>query len=261
MANFAQCLVAYFFSPIYTFIVPSSLVWPAYWLTIGLTCLMAWIDHWNSDHTAKNLRIMKASGISQLEIWGSAAATVLGFQLPGMYLLMNFFEDSYDGNNWTRPNLEEHLTMVNILTATAMVASTDLTFFYCHRWLHTTVPRTHLLHHSCVHSSLSTNMFFHPLDLAAEFTAPVLFLFAVCQLQPLGGSGAWMFSLCLAVTQAWYASGHDEWLGGHHATHHKSCATGYFIYKQYQYMDHEEEQVRHLIVDPEKRFRSSKIVT
>ena len=128
MANFALCLVAYFFSPIYTFIVPSSLVWPAYWLTIGLTCLMAWIDHWNSDHTAKNLRIMKASGISQLEIWGSAAATVLGFQLPGMYLLMNFFEDSYDGNNWTRLNLEEHLTMVNILTATAMVASTDLTF-------------------------------------------------------------------------------------------------------------------------------------
>lgn len=58
-----------------------------------------------------------------------------------------------------------------------------------------------------------------------------------------------MFALCLAITQTWYASGHDEWLAGRHLRHHRGVATGYFIYHQH-YTDNKEEQVRYLIVQP-----------
>ena len=51
----------------------------------------------------------------------------------------------------------------------------ELLFTWCHRWLHSSTPHLHVMHHALRTPSWTSNLLFHPLDLAAEFTGPLLF--------------------------------------------------------------------------------------
>lgn len=134
-----------------------------------------------------------------------------------------------------------------------MVLLTDTCFFAMHKILHERLARVHLLHHCCVYSSQATNLFFNPADLALEFTAPVVTIWLLCKYCFADDNSSWMFALSTAIVQAWYSSGHDEWLAGDHVKHHRGCATGYFIYINYFYDDSTKETVRHLISEFQRK--------
>ena len=89
--------------------------------------------------------------------------------------------------------------MRNVTLATAIVLSTDIAFWFTHGLLHEHMPRTHMLHHACVYSSQTTNLFFHPIDLACEFTAPVLMMYAITRFLL---KDPWLFALCSGITQS-----------------------------------------------------------
>lgn len=242
IVNTVFSLVIYFSTPIISYAVPRDYIIYGYLLTISLIAIMFMIDAWNSDHTQKNFHVMKKAGISPLEIWGSAATTILGFQVPGI-LLMLYGMETYNPE-WDIPTLKDHFSMSKLMLATAIVFSTDTAFWVMHRFLHEHTPRIHMLHHACVFSSQTTNLFFHPVDLACEFTAPVVMMYLITGILL---NDPWMFALCSAITQAFYSSRHDEFLGGKHLAHHRGCATSYFIYIDYFYSDPKKEKVRHLV--------------
>ena len=144
---------------------------------------------------------------------------------------------------------QDYFNIRNILLAWSMVFATDILFFMVHKLLHERLPRIHKLHHCCVYSSQSTNLFFHPIDLAMEFTAPVVAVWIGCCCIPWFDSQLqyhppWIFALCSATMIGWYAAEHDEWLKFDHVKHHRGCATGYFIYNNYFYDDYSKEMVR-----------------
>ncbi|KAL7564989.1 hypothetical protein ACA910_011956 [Epithemia clementina (nom. ined.)] len=232
----------FFTSPLISYIVPYQYIWHGYWFTLCCNFCVYVMDVWNSDCTRKNFAIMKQAGLTPLEIWVSAAGTFFGFQIPNILLLIYGMEYNPDWN-WPWPLLQ-HFGPYQLGLALAIVLSTDLVFYTMHRLLHRYFPRIHVLHHACVYTSQTTNLFFNPLDLAFEFTAPVLMMYVLCWFVL---NDAWMFALCAAITQCYYASRHDEFLGGHHIAHHRGCGTNYFVYIHYFSSDAKLEQVRKYI--------------
>ena len=109
----------------------------------------------------------------------------------------------------------------------------ELAFTYAHRALHSSLPTIHLLHHVCRHCSFTTNLLFHPLDLAIEFGGPIAVCIAshVCLFHD---TPALFGSIC--VMTAWYAMDHDEWARLPHWSHHKAIDSVYTAYvKQRDY--------------------------
>jgi hypothetical protein len=218
-----------------------------------LHALVAYIiDHCNSDNLRNNLEIMKQAGFSPLKIWSSAAVTWLGTPLGAWVLLISMA--SYNPE-WELLTVG-HFSPQNLVTALLLVFSTDICFFAMHKLLHERFPMIHRLHHCCVHSSLCTNLFFDPADLAMEFSAPVAVIWAVSNFL---FDDPWMFVLSLGILQGWYAMTHDEWLSLPHTKHHRDCATGYFIYFNYFYADPKREQVRKLVPFTVRRSSSRKV--
>lgn len=235
--HFAMNALGY---PAIFFVIPKEYLVYAYLIEVMHSLVAYAIDHCNSDNLGKNLEIMKKAGFSSWKVWSSAAITWLGAPLGAWGLLISM--TSYN-TQWESLTVG-HFSPQNLVTALLLVFSTDICFFAMHKLLHEQFPMIHRLHHCCVHSSLSTNLFFDPVDLAMEFSAPVAVLWTVSNFLL---DDPWMFVLSLGLLQGWYALTHDEWLSLPHTTHHRNCATGYFIYFNYFYADPKREQVRKLV--------------
>lgn len=102
-------------------------------------------------------------------------------------------------------------------------------FFTCaHGLLHCTDAgaKLHTMHHCCKESSWSTNLVFHPFDMAAEFSGPVLSV--------LGMHLVWRDDNVLGTTvllvHLWYALDHSAFLNLPHTRHHKYIDNMYSIY-------------------------------
>lgn len=107
------------------------------------------------------------------------------------------------------------------------LAVSEVLFFYSHRYMHQHMPQVHFLHHCCKRPSFTTNLLFDPVDLAIEFTGPVLgliFFTLVVFDDPLA------MIVGMGIITAWYASDHDEYLQLHHYHHHKFINSNYAIY-------------------------------
>lgn len=237
------CLVAFintFGNPILFYVVPQEYGLYAYVTTFCMTVLVGLLDLNNSDNAWKNLEIMKQAGFSGVQLVCYGSYILSATPLAGWFLTTNMtnYNPGYEGVDFSYFSP----TRV-VLPALVMVLLTDGCFFMMHRLLHEQFPRIHLLHHCCVYSSACTNIFFHPLDFAMEFTLPVSLLWFLsnyyCEYP-------WLFTISYSM-QSWYALTHDEWLGLPHTRHHLSCATGYFVYIQYCYADRDKERVRALV--------------
>ena len=225
---------------ILSYTVPESLVFPTYLITSVLLGILNIIDSFISDNFSKNYKIMKKSGLSELEIWSSALLTTFGFQIPTILILKYVF--GHSNSDWIVLSWEEHFSLHKILLSILSVWTTDCCFYYTHQLLHEKFPRIHLLHHCCVYSSMSTNAFFHPLDLVMEFTAPGTM---VALISKHIFKDPWMYVLGSAIMLTWYALSHDELLRFDHVNHHRHCAPGYFIYHNVFYSYPKKEQVRY----------------
>lgn len=228
-----------FASPILTFALPLTHVLYGYLFVLVGLFMVEVIDIWNSDCTMRNVAILRKAGFSRTRIWSYFLFNFFTFQLPGILLAMYCMEDynpSWDLPTWN------HFSIDKIGQVVVMVLSTDVLFFVTHKLLHERLPQIHLFHHCCVYSSQTTNLFFHPIDSALEFSGPTLAVFFMSKF--LTNDPSWMFALSTAITYSWYCSDHDEWLASAHTKHHRGCATGYFVYINYFYSDSSKELVR-----------------
>ena len=104
-------------------------------------------------------------------------------------------------------------------------------FYFSHKLLHQTKigANLHLMHHCCIHTSRSTNLWFHPLDLLIEFFGP----FTLNYLYWLYSKDTFVLILVAGVMQAWYGGTHDENISNHHREHHHKINSDYPIYISY----------------------------
>merc|ERR1712154_102947 len=113
-----------------------------------------------------------------------------------------------------------------------------------HKLLHSTKigSRIHLLHHCCVYTSMSTNMFFNPLDLMLESFGPATLNFIWFSI-----TGD-VFTLIVVGTiqQTWYAATHDENISNHHREHHRSLNSNYPIYVSYP-TPNPNDNIKHMV--------------
>ena len=219
---------------------PRHLAFPCH--AVFLACLFCTnlVDYFNSDNTQKNYKIIKAAGYSDPYLIFCAFFSQVIIGVMVVFDLMSL--PDYTEELWIPT--KEHFSLEVFLKVGIIIAGTDWFFCLFHKILHEHFPKIHLLHHCCVYTSLTTNMFFEPLDVLMEFTAPGIFL-KMASLVILKDS--WVAVLAQALMGAYYALTHDEFLNLQHAKHHRGCATGYFIYRNYFYADSKKEQVRKII--------------
>lgn len=238
----------------------------AEWTTyaLGLVLVTLVVDAVFSPATRVNLRTMWASGFSKGSVAAIYAFNFATFNVPYVLLLRAaqvltahggagatgtaaaspsvveaFRAAASTGTNatavfayasgaatapWAWPL---SVLLPRLLVGVATALATDPVFFLFHKALHDYWPSLHLLHHCCIRSSLTTNLFFHPGDLALEFTAPIMSMWAVAVFVV---GDPWVFAFGFALLWAWYTLSHDEWLGLQHARHHRHCGSNYFIY-------------------------------
>lgn len=105
----------------------------------------------------------------------------------------------------------------------------ELTFTAGHWVLHQTDRGGgwHRLHHACRPCSWSTNLLFHPVDLAVEFSGP--FLALACSHCLLFNDGAALM-VSVHLLHLWYALDHSENWRLPHYRHHLYVDSTYTIY-------------------------------
>eukprot|EP01090_Pellita_catalonica_P012200 TRINITY_DN2595_c0_g1_i1.p1 TRINITY_DN2595_c0_g1~~TRINITY_DN2595_c0_g1_i1.p1 ORF type:complete len:154 (+),score=2.38 TRINITY_DN2595_c0_g1_i1:267-728(+) len=115
---------------------------------------------------------------------------------------------------------------LTILIQIITMAGTEVGFFLVHRALHRNWPELHKFHHCCKYSSFTTNLLFHPVDMALEFIFPIAVI-AILNILLWNNP---MTLLCFSVFSTWYASDHCEYVRSPHWYHHKYIDTTYTIY-------------------------------
>eukprot|EP00808_Paulinella_micropora_P017284 g15900.t1 len=174
------------------------------------------IDYLTSDATQENLNTMWALGFS-----GSYVAGCYIFNALTWWVGIKLAVEQLAATSAARCDLPL------LLHVAATLATTEVFFFFSHRALHYYAPRLHLLHHCCKRPSYTTNLFFHPLDLAVEFAGPVA---AVVLLNTLVFRDPWAMVCSFGVVVGWYGADHDEYLQLPHYLHHRSATGCYTIY-------------------------------
>lgn len=114
------------------------------------------------------------------------------------------------------------------------LALAEASFTAGHALLHRTRwgASYHDLHHLCQPCSWSTNLLFHPVDMAVEFAGPFvgLVLSHIFILKdPL------VLGVSLHVIHAWYAFDHSENLKLYHYFHHQFVDSNYSVYVRHRF--------------------------
>jgi sterol desaturase/sphingolipid hydroxylase (fatty acid hydroxylase superfamily) len=172
-----------------------------------------------SPTAKKNMDILRSNGYSDTFVW-----SVIIFNLitsnTGLALIVDYFECFQARRHWDLDLIAK--VLVNLSIA-------EIAFTVNHTILHHTKwgARLHIMHHFCQPCSWAANLIFHPLDLAAEFSGPVLSLIlSHC----LWFQDPFAFLVSLQVLNLWYAIDHSENLKLHHYVHHSSVDKFYSIY-------------------------------
>lgn len=121
----------------------------------------------------------------------------------------------------------------------------EFSFTTAHYWLHQTKSgaKYHMLHHLCMSASWSTNLLFHPFDLAAEFSGPILGVVFIT----MGiFNDPFALLVSLHILHLWYALDHSENLRLYHYKHHKYIDSVYSIYMNFR-LKSPTDHVRELI--------------
>lgn len=165
-------------------------------------------------HTEKNLKRLEKYGYSRTHV---ALTMLLNLVLTNVLVAVIYINITIQSFSWAMvPKV-----IINLCI-------TELLFTYAHALLHCTETgsKLHVMHHCCKHSSWSTNLIFHPLDMAAEFSGPVLSV--------LGMHLFWKDDNVLGATvllvHLWYALDHSALLNLPHTKHHKYVDNMYSIY-------------------------------
>jgi len=186
------------------------------------------------DHFKKNMPILNKHGFSTSRVWWTMLFNLCATNaLVG--IIYNHCFNNVMGFSWFVPlQILFNLSITEVLFATS------------HMMLHYS-PRCsslHIMHHCCLHPSWSTNLIFHPLDLTAEFSGPVIAVLALHQ---------WVWKdfmtlfLSVLILHLWYALDHSANLGLPHTKHHSQLNTVFTIYIRQRCSGKRKDLVRQVI--------------
>jgi len=193
--------------------------------------LLPYLDSQTSKALGENIRDLRSRGYSDPWILlyfycNLAQSTVITYifssLIPAVNLYDNMLEFAYHALN---PGVWAQICLT--------LAVSEVMFCLGHWLLHTQkwMMPLHVFHHSCFHASWSTNLLFHPLDLACEFAGPAL---SVLAMHFLLWKNDFTLVLTWTVFQLWYAYDHDESLRLPHCKHHEQLNSLYVIYSSFK---------------------------
>ncbi|MDP2437471.1 MAG: sterol desaturase family protein [archaeon] len=216
-------------------------------LYMGLSTLNCWLDGLISNSPGENVRWLRHNGFGDGFVLGSMAANLVSSAVTG-YALVQYILGA-------APHLFAPMGLagafvespVRLLEVAANMLLAEAAFTGAHALLHqTSLAPLHRMHHCCRASSFSTNLVFHPLDLALEFSGPVALVAAAHWL-------LWddlpVLLLSFVLVQTWYALDHDEYLAFFHYYHHKHINSNYTIYLHHR-SDPQRNALKDLIARP-----------
>lgn len=202
-----------------------------YTFTIHLLSVV--LDFFISPTAGENVdRITGAYKVPRFAIYCLMLSNLIGANVLVVSLLILF-----DAVQPQVPPLDM-ATMIRLLGSLALYWTiSEITFTAGHVWLHHTKigGRIHKLHHLCRRISWSSNLLFHPLDLAVEFGGPFLSmpLMHIYIIQD-----PFAFRAAIILLYIWYAADHSENLGLSHSIHHLSLGSKVLtIYGRYEWFE------------------------
>ena len=209
--------------------------WDYYWILYPLGTGVTLFDFVISDRPWKNLEIMKRNGFTPTYIWAVSIFNTLYFDVAVYYTGRVMLKDEI-----VTPRIDVSL----ILTVVVILFIGDYLFYAAHKILHSTEigARLHLMHHCCIHTSITTNLWFHPLDLLIEFFGPSSLNLAWWYIS----NDTFAFIVIFSIMQTWYTMTHDENISNHHGDHHRLVNSDYPIYISYK-VPNPKDRVKHMI--------------
>jgi sterol desaturase/sphingolipid hydroxylase (fatty acid hydroxylase superfamily) len=173
--------------------------------------------------------------------WKHVLATVIAEGL-GSTILIAGVKDYFCADCSPHMRLDASLmcmVMFNLVLA-------EVAFTSGHAMLHLSpsLAPLHVMHHACTAPTITTNLIFHPVDLAIEFSGPILFLILshVFLFQD-----PFVLTTSLLVLHLWYAYDHDPNLNLYHIQHHKYIDSIYTIYTKFRLSDPKADLVKPLV--------------
>lgn len=168
-----------------------------------LQCLLGvfsiWLDWVVSPTTSNNLKRLGAHGYP-----AHALVALMLFNQVSTNALVALI--AYHFGCFEAPMRADWKTVLAVLCNLTVA---EAAFTLGHYLLHTTrvLAPFHVLHHCCKPCSWSTNLLFHPVDMAVEFSGPIASL-VVSHL--LVWRDPIILIISLMVLHAWYAFDHSE---------------------------------------------------
>ena len=229
-------------------ILLSHLVWMRRWGAAGFALHLAVsvastaADGAVSNSFGANVRWLRANGYSDAVTAATMLANLVASQALGFLVVAAVCTDALDVGTLAR------MASLPVLAKVAVnMAMGEVTFTLAHRALHRRLAGLHRMHHCCKRASWSTNLIFHPVDLALEFAGPVGCLLAAHYV--LWDQDQTVLLLSYLILQVWYGLDHDEYLKLYHHTHHLAVDSVYTIYCKFK-DDGSLDRVKPLLIKP-----------
>mmetsp|Transcript_28423 Transcript_28423/g.67261 ORF Transcript_28423/g.67261 Transcript_28423/m.67261 type:complete len:302 (-) Transcript_28423:445-1350(-) len=218
----AFSFLCFFLSVIVTFNHTQLRFWESVLYSHAGTYLLHGLDQLVSDATAANLTILRRNGYSSVFCFRTLCVTTSSGLLNVILSIQFLAPDA---------TKEAHYDLRLLAVVALNLALSDVAFFLAHRSLHRvqSMAWIHHMHHCCMYSSWTSGSMFHPVDLAIEFSGPIL-IAILSSLAVL--KDPFSFVITVVAIGTWYGMDHEEWLNLPHCDHHKHIDSIYAIYSK-----------------------------
>ena len=204
--------------------------------TATLSTATVVLDFRLSSTARENVRrVADAYNVPSLAVYCLMACNMISANVLVVGLLKYF-----DAINvaWPSSSTLDYSTAIYLLCTLGLYfLISEVTFTAGHMLLHRTEigRRIHKIHHLCVRPTWSSNLLFHPLDLAVEFFGPFCFM-PLMHVYVIGDP--FVFRMAIIFLYMWYAASHSENLGLSHYNHHSSTGSLVLtIYGRYEWFE------------------------
>ena len=228
--------------------VPLSVQYGWQGWTLISTCgyLTTVIDWFAFPHFKKNMTSLNKQGWPSWQVW-----LIMLFNVFAQNAIVGLIYEHCLHQSATAP-FQFKLGIQTVWQVMTNMAITEIMFTSAHLLLHSTNwgSKVHHMHHCCKDASWSTNLIFHPLDLAAEFGGPILSIIFM-------HAFVWQDKATLLastlVLHLWYAADHSANFKLPHVTHHSHLSSVFTIYIKHKIQCPQGDKVRALFMKTKKK--------
>ena len=196
--------------------------------------ISTYIDYMFYPHLKKNMQTLKKHGWKPWQVWSIMLFNlcVTNALVGAIYVYCQSMSVKFTKKTWIQLFINMSITEFLFTSAHAILHYTD------------TGSKIHKMPHCCQQASWSTNLIFHPLDIAAEFSGPVV---SIILMHAFVWQDIATLFLSTLVLHLWYALDHSANLKLPHTKHHSQFNTVFTIYLKKRCICRRKDKVRALI--------------